>query len=147
MSESTVRRVVWASAAYDFIVTLAFSTPWTAIWAVEILQWLHGSLGLSGQSPDLRAPLALPFANLLGTLVGIWSIVRMRAPTREHGMADTITRVLFAGWMTYAVVHGASTVVVLFLIGELGWALVQGGVVLSGRQSGSRVVLALSNEP
>ena len=146
MSQSTTQRVVWASAAYDFLVTFAFSTPWTALGVADALRSLHDGLGLSGHPPDLSAPLSLLFANLLGTLVCVWSIVRMRAPTREHGLADSATRILFAGWMTYALVHGASTVVAFFLTAELGWAVIQGAAVLPRRHSGSVPLKTLSRE-
>ncbi len=140
MSKSTSSRIVWASAAYDFVITLAFATPWTALWAAELLGRIHAGLQLSGRAPSLDEPLALLFANLLGSLVCVWSIVRMQSPTLRHGAFDTCTRLLFAAWMTYALRHGASQVVVFFVVAELVWAMIQGAVVFRLRR-GSGVPL------
>lgn len=129
MSKSIPHRIIWASAAYDFVVTIVFSTPWTALWVVDLLRSLHEAWGLPGATPDLSAPMSLLFANLLGTLVCVWSVQRMRHPNIDHGFADTITRLMFAVWMTYALIQGASGVIGLFLFAELAWAVVQGAAV------------------
>lgn len=73
--------------------------------------------------------MSLLFANLLGTLVCVWSVQRMRHPNADHGLADTITRLMFAGWMIYALTHGASGVIGFFLFAELAWAVVEGAAV------------------
>lgn len=147
MSKSTPHRIIWASAAYDFIVTFAFSTPWTGLWAVDLLRSIHNRWGLPGATPDLSAPMSLLFANLLGTLVCTWSVQRMRHPSIDNGFADTITRLMFAGWMVYALIHGASGVVALFLFAELVWAVVQGAAVfLIASRSGATRLDPLSHE-
>lgn len=130
MTESTIRRVVFFSALYDLLVTWPFATPWTATWLSGQLGALHLQLGLSGVAPALDSPTALLFANLMGSIVTVWSILRLLRPTAELGAADTAGRVLFSTWMVFALLHGASPVLVPLLVLEVAWGLVQGAVVL-----------------
>jgi hypothetical protein len=125
-----VRRIVFLSALYDLIVTLPFATPWSARFAVAKLADIHRALGLSGAPPALDTPDSLLFATLMGSIVVVWSILRLRAPTVEHGIADTAGRVLFSMWMAYALGHGASAVIAVLLVLEIGWGIVQGAAVL-----------------
>lgn len=129
MNLTTARRVVFVSALYDLLVTIPFATPWTAAATLSTLTAMHERFGLSGQPPMLGDPTAMLFVNLLGSLVTVWSLVRLHAPTPEHGLADTMGRALFSTWMIYALTHGASTVVVTFLVPEALWGLVQFVVV------------------
>jgi hypothetical protein len=124
MNDSALRVVKW-SAAYDLLVTAPFATPWTAHAVFGLLAKLHVALGLAGPPPQLDN-LGLMFVNLMGSLVVVWSLLRFRAATHALGAADTVARLLFATWMMYALAHGASAVIVPFVIFELGWAIVQG---------------------
>lgn len=130
MTDSTVRRVVFFSALYDLLATWPFATPWTATWLSGQLGALHLQLGLAGSAPSLDSPTALLFANLMGSIVTVWSLLRLLRPTTELGAADTAGRVLFSTWMMFALLHGASPVLVPFLVLEVAWGLVQGAVVL-----------------
>jgi hypothetical protein len=124
------RRIVFLSALYDLVVTLPFATPWSARFTVARLADLHRTLGLSGIAPSFETPDSLLFATLMGSIVVVWSVLRLRAPTIEHGIADTAGRVLFSTWMAYALAHGASPVIGVLLLLEIGWGLVQGAAVL-----------------
>lgn len=130
MTDSTVRRVVFFSALYDLLVTWPFATPWTASWLSTQLASLHLQLGLTGAPPSLDTPTALLFANLMGSIVTVWSVLRLLRPTAELGAADTAGRVLFSTWMVFALLHGAALVLVPLLVLEVAWGLVQGAVVL-----------------
>ncbi|MER2562579.1 MAG: hypothetical protein ABTQ32_17775 [Myxococcaceae bacterium] len=130
MTDSTVRRVVFFSALYDLLVTWPFATPWTAAWLSSQLQALHLQLDLPGAAPALDSPTALLFANLMGSIVTVWSVLRLLRPTAELGAADTAGRVLFSTWMVFALSHGASPVLLPLLVLEVAWGLVQGAVVL-----------------
>lgn len=123
------RRVVLASALYDLVVTAPFATPWTARHALSFFDRLHHQLGLAGAPPVLDGPVALLFANLLGSIVVVWSIVRLAAPTARNGAADTAGRILFSSWMLFALTHEASPVLIGFLVPEVLWGVVQGGAV------------------
>lgn len=122
----TVRRVVRASAFYDLIVTAAFATPWTAAIALGTVTDVHHSLGLDGALPQVEDPFTMLFANLLGSIVVVWSVIRLLRPTALLGAGDTVGRLLFSAWFAWALVEGASPVLVGFLVVEVGWGLVQG---------------------
>jgi hypothetical protein len=71
-------------------------------------------------------------ANLLGSVVVVWSLARIVAPTVLLGRLDGVARFLFAAWQIYAVAHGANAIVLGFtafelLFGVLQWWRVQGG--------------------
>jgi hypothetical protein len=118
------RRLVRGSAWYDLIVTAAFVTPWS--FAV-----LHG--GLAGLSQALDLPGALPafepmhmlMANLLGSIVCVWAVLRIRDPQQLFGRYDAAGRFLFSAWQLYALLHGASSLLVVFLFFELAWGVAQ----------------------
>ena len=118
------RRLVRGSAWYDLIVTAAFVTPWS--FAV-----LHG--GLAGLSQALDLPGTLPafepmhmlMANLLGSIVCVWAVLRIRDPQQVFGRYDAVGRFLFSAWQLYALLHGASSLLVIFLVFELAWGVAQ----------------------
>jgi hypothetical protein len=123
-------RIVFASALYDLVVTAPFATPWTAQHSFAMLGRAHAALGLSGALPSVSDPFALLFANLMGSIVVVWSVVRMLSPTPRLGAADTAGRALFSFWMAFALVHGASSILVGFLVLEIAWGVVQGAATL-----------------
>jgi hypothetical protein len=125
-------RTIRRSALYDLIVTAPFATPWTARWLITQLGALHDALGLPGERPVLAGALAVLTANLMGSLVIVWSIVRLRAPTRSHGAADTVARGVFSLWMGWALIAGGSPVLAGFLVAEIAWGLAQWRAVRSG---------------
>jgi hypothetical protein len=126
-------RTIRRSALYDLIVTAPFATPWTARWALDGLGALHDALGLPGQRPAVADAITVLFANLMGSLVVLWSILRLRAPTLDHGRSDTIARGLFSLWMAWALIAGASPLIAGFLVAELTWGAVQLRAVRAAR--------------
>ena len=129
MTTDTVRRVVRASAFYDLIVTAGFATPWTAAVALGTVTDVHRGLGFDGALPVIEDPFTMLFANLLGSIVVVWAVVRLIRPTPFLGAGDTVGRLLFSTWFAWALVEGASPVLVGFLVLEVGWGLVQGYAV------------------
>ena len=129
MTKETVRRVVRASALYDLIVTAGFATPWTAAAALGTVTDAHRALGLDGALPVIDDPFTMLFANLLGSIVVVWAVVRLIRPTPFLGAGDTVGRLLFSTWFAWALLEGASPVLVGFLVLEIGWGLVQGWAV------------------
>jgi hypothetical protein len=121
--------IVFASALYDFAVTAPFSTPWSARWVEGLLRAAHERWQLPGQPLTLDDPHTLLFANLLGTVVLVWAFVRLRHPSRELGLADTVARGAFAAWMLYALSQGSSALLWGFAVPEVLWAVVQAGAV------------------
>jgi hypothetical protein len=64
-------------------------------------------------------------ANLLGSLVTVWAILRLRDPKLMYGRYDAVARFLFAVWQLYAVAHGASVIILGFTLFELAFGIAQ----------------------
>lgn len=137
MNLSRAMRVIRASAVYDLVVTTGFALPWTVGLVFAGIGWGHGVLGLSGAVPSTDQVFTVLFANLMGSLVVVWSVVRLLRPSLALGVADTCARFLFALGMASALAAGGSTILVGFLVAEVAWGLVQGVVVVSALRAGS----------
>jgi len=122
-SPSQFRRVVRASAAYDLVVTAPFATPWTFAVAFSQLGAVNQALG--GQPLAAFEPLHLLFALLMGSVVMVWSVLRLRAPTVQLGRYDAAARALFSTWMAWTWAQTGAPVLLLFLLPEAAWAVVQ----------------------
>ncbi|MCU1751409.1 hypothetical protein [Pseudomonas sp. 6D_7.1_Bac1] len=128
---SQYQNLVRSSAWYDLIVTAAFVTPWTFTVLHGLLLSLSHTLNLPGELPPFE-PMHMLMANLLGSIVCVWSVLRIRDPQQVYGRYDAAGRFLFAAWQAYALAHGATTLLVVFLFFELAWGVAQ---VLPVRQS------------
>jgi hypothetical protein len=117
-------KFVRASAAYDLLVTWPFATPWTFTWLYDQLATVAQALQLPGVVHPLDATHLL-FANLLGSVVVVWSLARLWAPSVQFGRLDAAARFLFAAWQIYAVAHGASAIVLGFTAFELVFGVLQ----------------------
>ncbi|NYH08265.1 hypothetical protein [Pseudomonas moraviensis] len=118
------RRLVRSSAWYDLIVTAAFVTPWSFAAVHGLLTALSQALELPGELPPFE-PVHMLMANLLGSVVCVWAVLRIRDPQPVYGRYDAAARFLFAAWQAYALAHGASSLLVGFLIFELAWGIAQ----------------------
>ncbi|WP_223556752.1 hypothetical protein [Pseudomonas sp. BF-R-01] len=118
------RRVVRGSAWYDLIVTAAFVTPWSFTALHGLLAGLSQALDLPGELPAFE-PMHMLMANLLGSIVCVWSVLRIRDPQQVYGRYDAVGRFLFSTWQLYALLHGASSLLVIFLVFELAWGVAQ----------------------
>lgn len=118
------QQLVRASALYDLFVTAPFATPWTFAHLYAALGTLGAALGTGGDLPAFT-PMHTLFANLMGSIVLVWSVLRIRAPRVEFGIADGVGRVLFASWQAYALVHGATRLLAPFLVVELAFGVAQ----------------------
>ncbi len=116
------RRIIQASAWYDLFATVGFATPWTFAIIHTMVSVAAG--GLPGAFPAFDASHVL-MANLLGSIVTIWAIVRIRDPQPRFGRYDAAGRFLFAAWQIYAVVHGATVVILGFTFFELLFGVLQ----------------------
>lgn len=123
VSDSTFVRIVRASAWYDLIVTAPFATPWTFAWLHQALNALPGGLGI-GLLPAFE-PAHLLMANLMGSVVCVWSVLRIRQASVALGRYDAVARWLFAVWQAYALMSGATLLVAPFLLAEIGFGLLQ----------------------
>ncbi|RZL38689.1 MAG: hypothetical protein EOP35_05215 [Rubrivivax sp.] len=122
-SPARFRHVVRASAVYDLVVTAPFATPWS--FAIAFAQLGAANEALGGQPLPAFVPMHMLFAGLMGSVVMVWSVLRLRAPTRQLGRYDAVARALFSLWMAWAWVQTGEPVLLLFLLPEMSWALVQ----------------------
>ncbi|UQV47789.1 hypothetical protein KIV45_13765 [Janthinobacterium lividum] len=123
LSVSTFRRLVRASAIYDVLMTAAFATPWTFLLLREHLSTLN--VGLGGVPLPVFEPFHLLISSLLGSVVMVWSVLRMLDPQPRFGRYDAAARYLFSTWMAWALLVTGQPVLWLFIVPELAWGLAQ----------------------
>jgi hypothetical protein len=135
-TNQTTARIVRASALYDLLAMLPFATPWSARLLIGALGQLHSRLGLAGHPPPTDAATVM-FACLLGIVVTMWSVVRLRNPSAFHGAVDTAGRALFSLTFVTTLGAGATSLVVPFLVLEVFWGIVQGIAVVQAYRRAS----------
>ena len=123
LSVSAFRRVVRASAIYDVLMIVPFTTPWTFLLMREHLNTLNVSLG--GLSLPVFGPFHLLISSLLGSVVMVWSVLRMLDPQPRFGRYDAVARYLFSTWMAWALLVTGQPLLWLFLVPELAFGLAQ----------------------
>jgi hypothetical protein len=69
-----------------------------------LLSGLSQALDLPGSLPPF-APMHMLMANLLGLIVCVWAVLRIRDPQQVYGRYDAVGRFLFATWQLYALLH------------------------------------------
>ena len=122
-SPATFRRIVQASAVYDVLATAPFATPWTFAWDWRQLSELNARLGGSSLAPLAVLPTLI--AALLGSLVLVWSALRIARPEVRLGRYDGATRFLFSAWMAWALHATGEPLLWVFLVPEFAWGVVQ----------------------
>ncbi|HEY5801264.1 MAG TPA: hypothetical protein VIT92_13645 [Burkholderiaceae bacterium] len=122
-STTAFQRLVRASAIYDVLATALFATPWTFVLAHGHISAVNGALG--GQALPAFSPFHVLFACLLGSVVLVWSALRIRYPAVLFGRMDAIARVLFSTWMLWAYTQTGAAVLWLFIVPEIAWGIVQ----------------------
>ena len=120
----TYKTIVRTSAIYDLVVTLPFMTPWSLELTLDLFRQLHTAIGLPGTVPDFE-PVHLLFAGLMGSVVVVWSIARLRLNLAILGRYDALARMLFALWQIYAVASGASPLLLVFTLFEIVFGVAQ----------------------
>ncbi|MBK3567493.1 hypothetical protein [Streptomyces sp. MBT62] len=123
MKITSYLRVVRASAWYDLVVTAGFATPWTYALVHDTLSSLGRDWGL-GVLPELD-PIQTLYANLMGSVVVVWAVLRLVRPLAAHGLFDGVARVLFTAWQGYALAQGAPRFLWLFLVVEASFGVLQ----------------------
>ena len=122
-SPAAFRRVVRASATYDILVTAPFATPWTFAWNWRRLSDMNVRFGGAALPPFDSFPLLV--ASLLGSLVLVWSALRLATPDIRLGRFDGVARLLFSTWMAWALHLTGAPLLWLFLVPEFAWGVVQ----------------------
>jgi hypothetical protein len=123
MKTSNIRKIVRASAAYDLLVTAPFATPWSFAIAHGHLSALNEALG--GAPLAAFGPVHTLFACLLGSIVLVWSWLRLRDPQPQFATYDGAARFLFGTWMAWALASGGLPLAWLFVVPEFAWGVAQ----------------------
>ena len=131
------RRLVRASAWYDLVVTIGFATPWSFAVLQAGLLWAVQTWRLPGAFPAFE-PAHMLMANLLGSVVTVWALLRIRDPQQQFGRYDAAARFLFAAWQIYAVAHGASVIILGFTVMEIVFGVLQSLPVRSAAAGAGR---------
>lgn len=120
----TYLKIVRVSAWYDLVVTGLFVTPWTFLMLLEVLRGVDGALGLPGDIAQPE-PMLVLLGNLLGSVVVVWAVLRLRLNRPDLGRYDMVARFLFAAWQLNAVLSGASWLVLGFFAMEVAFGIAQ----------------------
>lgn len=116
-------RIVRASAIYDLAVTAPFATPWTFALVFAQLSAVNQQLG--GAPLPAFAPFHVLIACLMGSIVLVWSVLRIVDPQARFGRYDAAGRLLFSAWMAWALTVTGEPLIWLFLLPETAWCIVQ----------------------
>ena len=120
---ATYLRIVRASAVYDVLATAPFATPWSFAWNWRQLSALNVRLGGTALAPFDIYPTLI--ACLMGSLVLVWSALRLARPEPRFGRFDGAARFLFSAWMAWALALTHAPLLWLFLVPEFTWGVVQ----------------------
>lgn len=120
---ATFRRIVRASAIYDLVLTAPFATPWTLALMLSHLSATNQQLG--GAALPAFAPFHVLFACLMGSIVLVWSVLRIADPQPRFGRYDAAGRLLFSAWMAWALAVTGEPLIWLFLLPEAAWCIAQ----------------------
>lgn len=125
MQRSKYQSVIKSSAIYDLIFTFAFAIPGLALLKINLLFDVHSGFNLLGSFPRFD-PVHLMFVNLLGVIVTIWSVLRIRYPEPIFGLYDAYARFGFSFIMAVTLFYYQGTELILFfLIPEVLWCVYQ----------------------
>lgn len=123
LSRPASRRLVRASALYDLVLTAGFATPWTFALVHGHLSGLNVALG--GAALPVFTPFHMLFACLMGSVVLVWSVLRILEPTTRLGRFDGVARFLFSLWMAWCLYMTGAPLLGLFIVPEFAWGVAQ----------------------
>ncbi len=123
LSRPASRRLVRASAFYDLFLTAGFATPWTFALVHGHLSGLN--LALGGAALPAFTPFHMLFACLMGSVVLVWSVLRILEPTTRLGRFDGVARFLFSLWMGWCLYVTGEQLLWLFIVPEFAWGVAQ----------------------
>ena len=135
LSVSAFRRLVRASSIYDVFMTVPFVTPWTFLLLREHLNALN--VGLGGAPLPHFEPLHLLISSMMGSVVMVWSVLRLRDPALRFGRYDAVARYLSSTWMAWALLVTGQPLLWLVLVPELAWGVAQSLPLRRGAGAGA----------
>lgn len=123
MKTQNIQKLVRASAAYDLLLTAPFATPWTFAIAHGHLSALNQALG--GSPLPAFGAIHILFACMMGSIVLVWSWLRLRDPQPKFATYDGAARFMFSTWFAWTLASGGLPLVWLFIVPEFAWGVVQ----------------------
>jgi len=123
LTQAQFHRLYRISAWYDLLITWPYTTPLTLAMMWQMIGGLHATAGLA-PLPEL-GPYAILFGNFFGTIVVLWSVLRLKLNNSELARWDAVGRWMFSAWMINALLNGASPLLWGFLVIELCFAVLQ----------------------
>src|SRR5471032_815058 len=123
LASPTFRKIVLGSAIYDLIVTAPFATPWSFAFARTQLDGINQLLG--GAALPAFEPFHVLFGCLLGSVVLVWSLLRISDPQQRFGRFDGMARLLFSTWMIWTLDVTGAPLLWLFIVPEMAFCLAQ----------------------
>ena len=125
MKKSTYLNVVRYSAIYDVVMTFGFAFPVLVVWNIGFFADIHSKYAFSGSIPEFL-PMHLFFVNLLGSIVLVWSAIRIYKPVAILGLYDSFARFLFSfNMLYYFLIHDVTGILFVMFIPEMTWGLIQ----------------------
>lgn len=116
--------LVRASGVYDFVLVAPLAVPGGVSLLFGVLSPLNVALG--GDPYPAFASLPLLFVQLMGSIISVWSVLRIVRPRWEFGVADAAARGLFSLHYALALVAGGHPLGWFLLVPEVLWGLAQG---------------------
>jgi hypothetical protein len=125
MKGFTYRKVVRYSAIYDVVMTFGFAFPVLVVWNIGFFKDIHIQYVFSGSIPEFL-PMHLFFVNLLGSVVLVWSAIRIYKPYAILGLYDSFARFLFSfNMLYYFLIHDVTGILLVMFIPEITWGVIQ----------------------
>lgn len=119
------KKIVRWSAIYDLVVTLPFALPVVSGMVVQGFASLHQKFNFEGTVPAFEGSHLL-FVNLLGCIVTVWSVLRIKKPEAQYGLYDSFGRFSFSAWQLYYLLTNQLTPLAWALfVPEIIWGIVQ----------------------
>jgi len=133
LSPSAYFRLTRASALYDIAIITPFATPWT--FALLYPQLSDANVALGGAPLPACTPVLALFTCLLGSLVLLWSSLRLVRTSLVLGRFDATGRAVFSVWMAWTLAQGGLPLLWFYLVPEVLWAAAQAWPVSPGRST------------
>lgn len=116
-------RIYRLSAFYDLVLSAPFAVLPGALAVTWVLNAISAALGLEPIPP--LDPLGMMYANFFGTVVTIWSLLRLKLDQPWLARWDAVGRILFSLAMVLALARGATPILWPILAVELTWGVLQ----------------------
>ena len=123
LNQRQFAKIYRISAWYDLTLSWPYATAPTLLMFISFINYAHAIMGFA-PIPELTATGVL-FGNFFGTVVVVWSVVRLRWNDVALARYDAAARWLFSIAMIIALKNGASPLLYGFLIAEIGFAILQ----------------------